>query len=145
MWKTFLIGEKLSQMNSEHLPFPFSQGCLLRNCMPCIQRIMAQRASLESEGPSKTITTTKKTTGVRPYSASPFSQDGQLFPQEEKKNMSLGLFHNIFSLYNVLYLKNKKQFFIKFKKKKKQAFITEGMNLYPPGLLSLHFIFYGRK
>lgn len=25
-WKRFLAGEKISQMNSEHLPFPFSQG-----------------------------------------------------------------------------------------------------------------------
>lgn len=27
-WKRFLAGEKLSQMNSEHIPFSFSQGCL---------------------------------------------------------------------------------------------------------------------
>lgn len=50
----------------------------------------------------------QQTTGVRPWSAPP-SYDGHIFPQGKKKqNMFLGLFHNIFSLYNVLYLKNKK-------------------------------------
>lgn len=53
--------------------FPFLPGLAFKELRALHSEDCGLEASLESEGPSKTITTTKKTTGVRPYSASPFS------------------------------------------------------------------------
>lgn len=59
---------------------------------------------MESEGPSKT--SNKRLQGLGPVLLPPSRTDISFLKGEKKK--SLGLFHNIFSLYNVLYLKNKK-------------------------------------
>lgn len=105
-----MAGEKLSQINSEHLPFPLSQGS--------IKELHALALHSESYGLEshwnlrvllRTITTTKRQQGLGPILLSPSPRmDISFLKGKKKTNMSLGLFHNIFSLYNVLYLKNKK-------------------------------------
>lgn len=106
----FLAGEKLSQINSEHLPFPFSQGCLKELHALALH---SENYGLESHWNLRvllrTVTTTKRRQGLGPALLSLLLGWTYLSSREKKNtNMSLGLFHNIFSLYNVLYLKNKK-------------------------------------
>lgn len=100
-----LAGENLSQMNSHHLPSLPPPRAVLRALPGLHSEDCGLESPLGPEDPSK-ANSHQDTSGQA--LVCPFSSDGHTFPQG--KNTFLGSFHNIFSLYNVLYLKNENSF-----------------------------------
>lgn len=98
-WKEEMIGGQETESDEFRIPsLPFLTRAVCQGpACPAFRRLWF-RVSLESEGHSK-ITTTKKATGIRPYSASPTSPKMDISFLKGKKTKTKTCLWGYFTIY----------------------------------------------